>query len=171
MQGQVDQAFCHNMYPREIDTGNGTQNLNLSLNWALPPSAATAREMTMRSPRDFIYTVDITHNHAVAWLRERERAKDSDRPFFLYVAFTVPHAGGWGHAPDSPTQGAPVPSDEPYGQRTWPEVERDHAAVVTYMDSKVGSLMAELELLKLDNATLVVFARDPCHTSGPQSST
>ena len=29
--GQVDQNLCHNMYPRKIDVGNGTRNLNLSL--------------------------------------------------------------------------------------------------------------------------------------------
>ena len=30
---------------------------------------------------------------------------------FVDQAFTVPHAGGWGHAPGTPESGAPVPSD------------------------------------------------------------
>ena len=27
--GQVDQALCHNMYPRAIDSGNSTRNVPL----------------------------------------------------------------------------------------------------------------------------------------------
>ena len=55
--GQVDQNLCHNMYPRYIDVGNGTQNLNLTRNWAVPPSAAAAREACMAAPHAFNYTV------------------------------------------------------------------------------------------------------------------
>ena len=32
--GQVDQGLCHNMYPRFIDEGNATLNVNLTHNWA-----------------------------------------------------------------------------------------------------------------------------------------
>ena len=118
--------------------------------------------------------VDITHEHALHWLRGRaggEGAAQHAQPFFLYVAFTVPHAGGWGHAPDGwgptdgclpdacPEQGAPVPTDGEYASRSaWPEVERDHAAVVTYLDGKVGELMSTLEELELEESTLVIFA-------------
>jgi arylsulfatase A len=31
--GQVNQGFCHNMYPHFIDQGNATMNVNLTLNW------------------------------------------------------------------------------------------------------------------------------------------
>lgn len=82
-------------------------------------------------------------------------------PFYLYEAFTVPHAGGWGHAPSSPESGAPVPSDGHYAnQSAWPEVERDHAAVITYLDNYVGQLMALLERLNIDKETIVFFASD-----------
>ena len=101
---------------------------------------------TPRTPQ-----VDITHEHALQWLRGRaggEGAAQHSPPFFLYVAFTVPHAGGWGHEPDAPEQGAPVPTDGEYASRSaWPEVERDHAAVVTYLDAKFGELMGTLEAL------------------------
>jgi hypothetical protein len=114
---------------------------------------------TPRTPQ-----VDITHEHALQWLRGRaggEGAAQHTQPFFLYVAFTVPHAGGWGHAPDAPEQGAPVPTDGEYASRSvWPEVERDHAAVVSYLDAKVGELMGALEALGLEERTLVIFASD-----------
>ena len=114
---------------------------------------------TPRTPQ-----VDITHEHALQWLRGRaggEGAAQHSQPFFLYVAFTVPHAGGWGHTPIGPEHGAPVPTDGEYASRSeWPEVERDHAAVVTYLDAKVGELMGALEALKLEERTLVIFASD-----------
>lgn len=114
---------------------------------------------TPRTPQ-----VDITHEHALQWLRGRaggEGAAQHTQPFFLYVAFTVPHAGGWGHTPDAPEQGAPVPTDGEYASRSaWPVVERDHAAVVTYLDAKVGELMSALEALELEESTLVIFASD-----------
>ena len=34
--------------------------------------------------------------------------------------------------------GAPVPTDGQYGNKSsWPEVERDHAATITYLDAYV----------------------------------
>ena len=75
--GQVSQGLCHNMYPRMIDQGAGTQNLNLSANWLIPPAAKDARAACMAAPERFNYTVDITHAHSVAWIRDhvaRQRA-------------------------------------------------------------------------------------------------
>jgi arylsulfatase A-like enzyme len=133
--GQVDQGLCHNMYPRKIDTGNGTQNLNLSLNWAIPSTPTDARTACMANPDKFNFTVDITHQHSMSWLeahvsqqKKCTQAGQARVPFYLYEAFTVPHAGGWGHAPTQPESGAPVPTDGQYANHTtWPTVERDHA--------------------------------------------
>ena len=122
----------------------------------------------MHNTMHYILQVDTTHEQALRWLRGRA---GKAQPFFLYVAFTVPHAGGWGHAPSNPEQGAPVPTEGEYAARTeWPEVERDHAAVVTYLDGKVGELMSTLEELKLEESTLVSFASDNgAHLEGGHS--
>ena len=66
----MNQAYCHNMYPRKIDSGNATQNLNLSLNWKLPASPHAARAACMASPSEYNYTVDITHEQSLAWMRQ-----------------------------------------------------------------------------------------------------
>ena len=43
--------------------------------------------------------------------------------------------------------GAPVPTDGEYANHSdWPEVERDHAAVITYLDAYVGEMIALLEV-------------------------
>ena len=168
--GQVDQSLCHNMYPRYIDFGNETGNVNLTKNWKVPGSAPEARAACMKNPDKFSYTVDITSQQSIAWIKlqaKRQRAEAMEesekmsRPFFLYQAFTIPHAGGWGHAPNKPEEGAPVPSDGEYASRSeWPEVERDHAAVVSYLDARVGELMETLKSEGVDNSTIVFFASD-----------
>ena len=57
--------------------------------------------------------------------------------------------------------GAPVPSDGQYVNKTsWPEVERDHAAVVSYLDNYVGDLVALLDETGISNDTIVFFASD-----------
>lgn len=57
--------------------------------------------------------------------------------------------------------GAPVPSNGQYADQTaWPEVERDHASVITYMDKCVGKLMSLLNLLRIAHETVVFFASD-----------
>ena len=57
------------MYPRRVDTGNGTQNVNLSLNWAIPSDHEAARKACMANPDHFNYTVDITHQHSMVRLK------------------------------------------------------------------------------------------------------
>ena len=53
-----------------------------------------------------------------------EEVAEAPVPFFLYLSYTVPHAGGWGDAPSSPEDGNPVPSDLGYGNHSWPAVEK-----------------------------------------------
>ena len=157
------------MYPRKIDTGAGQQNVNLSLNWAIPADAAAARTACMAHPASFNYTVDITHHNSLEWLRnhveaqkqqqQQQQQQREKQPFFLYEAFTVPHAGGWDHAPGTAESGAPVPTDGTYASHTaWPEVERDHAAVITYLDGYVGELVAEVKALGIEEDTVIFFA-------------
>lgn len=56
--------------------------------------------------------------------------------------------------------GAPVPSDLQYAQQAWPDVEKDHAAVISYLDKYVGDVFATLQRLGHDDDTLVLFASD-----------
>merc|ERR1719188_887319 len=101
------------------------------------------------------------------WLEKEAKGQD---PFFLYLSFTIPHAGGWGDAPATPEQGAPVPSDLQYADESWPDVEKDHAAVITYLDGKVGDLMYRLKKLGVDDNTIVFFATDNgAHLEGGHS--
>ena len=141
--GQVSQGLCHNMYPRHIDQGKGQLNFALFGNFA-----NKSRDLCMENPERYNYTIDVFHDAAMAWLEEVSKAPGP--PFFLYMSYTIPHAGGWGDYPKMPESGQPVPLDMGYTDRTWPSVERDHAATVSYMDLKIGQLMKHLQTLGID---------------------
>ena len=149
-RGDPNQAQCHNMYPTYLV--DDTSTLPLPLN-----TKNKSRSLCMAHPQDYNYTTDVFTDAALHWLHS-ERLPT--KPFFLYIAYTVPHAGGWGSAPSSPEQGSPVPSDLQYADRDWPEVERDHAASVTYLDLKLGRVLDGLDTLGLSTSTAVFFASD-----------
>ena len=163
--GQVSQSECHNMYPKSIDFGTGTSNFPLPLN----AKNIRSRENCMANPEEYNYTVDITQSRSLSWLKKTVSESRSE-PFFLYMSFTVPHAGGWGSPPNNPESGAPVPSDGQYADESWPDVEKDHAAVITYLDQYVGETMATLQSLGVDEDTVVFFASDNgAHLEGGHS--
>jgi len=89
-------------------------------------------------------------------------AENRDRPFFLYLAFTIPHAelaapedsmaAFRGKFPEKPFPG------QHYGAQPTPRAA--FAAMVTRMDRAVGRLVALLQELGLDDHTLVLFSSD-----------
>ena len=81
---------------------------------------------------------------------QRHRAE----PFFLYVAYDAPH---------SPYT---APDFGPYANRQgWADDEKTYAAMIHYLDQGIGTLMATLKALHLDEDTIVFFASD----NGPRS--
>jgi len=82
---------------------------------------------------------------------------NAQRPFFLYLAYTLPH---WSDYPADSPESQIVPSDEPYSNEDWPQVEKNYAAMVTLLDRHVGELMALLGELGLDSNTLVIVTSD-----------
>jgi len=56
--GQVDQGLCHNMYPRFIDSGNLTQNVNLTGNWAIPSVITHPEQNLNRNQKSDLFKYD-----------------------------------------------------------------------------------------------------------------
>ncbi len=162
--GQPNQLYCHNMYPTHWTVGEREETLPLNM------KNNRTRDACMSDPSAYNYTTDLFADAAISWLRAkrgRDEARRSDanaeppKPFFAYLSFTVPHAGGWSGGVEAPEQGQPVPTDMGYGARTdWPVVERDHAASVSYLDLKLGEVLAALKSSGLDETTAVFFASD-----------
>lgn len=108
---------------------------------------------------------DVFVNATVEFLRNSSK---SAAPFFLFVSFTSPHAGGVGTNEET---GIPAPYDTPqYTNQSWPHVEKDFASVVTIQDQQVGQIVKELDSLGLGNNTVVFFASDNgAHNEGGHS--
>lgn len=92
------------------------------------------------------YSHDLLAEEALAFVRRS--AQNPQQPFFLYLAFTIPHAK------------IQVPDLAPYADAPWSESVKKLAAMYTRMDRDVGRLMALLRETKIDENTLVFFASD-----------
>ena len=80
------------------------------------------------------------------------------RPFFLYLAYTIPHANN--EEDQRSGNGMQVPTDAPYSAEQWPQPEKNKAAMITRMDADIGRLMEKLKELKIDDNTVVFFTSD-----------
>jgi arylsulfatase A-like enzyme len=80
------------------------------------------------------------------------------RPVFLYLSYIIPHANN--EEGQRSGNGMQVPSDEPYSKESWPQVEKNKAAMITRMDKDIGKVMEMLQKFKLDENTVVFFASD-----------
>jgi arylsulfatase A len=116
------------------------------------------------------YSHDLIANEAMNFVKANK-----DRPFFLYVPFTIPHValqvpedslaeyrGKW---PDPPYAG-----DKGYFPH--PNPRACYAGMVTRMDRDVGRIMSLLKELKLEDNTIVMFTSDngPTFNGGSDSA-
>jgi arylsulfatase A-like enzyme len=82
------------------------------------------------------------------------------KPFFLYLAYTIPHANNEEGARSGNGMEVPGEAVAPYASQPWPQVEKNKAAMITRLDRDVGRLMAKLKDLKIEDDTIVVFTSD-----------
>ncbi|MBB6479452.1 arylsulfatase [Spirochaeta isovalerica] len=89
------------------------------------------------------YTHDLFTEKALSWIEE-----ERDAPFFLYLAYTIPHAA------------LQVPDLEPYQEKDWPENMKKYAAMITRMDRDIGKILSKLKEQGIDKKTLILFSSD-----------
>jgi arylsulfatase A-like enzyme len=131
--GYLDQVHAHNYYPASLWRNDHALSLEGNQNGG-------------RSE----YSHDLFTREAVSFLR-----LNKDRPFFLYLAFTIPHANN-----ERKDQGMEVPDNSPYGAEDWPPAEKNKAAMITRLDRDIGRIMAELRANGLDRNTIIFFSSD-----------
>lgn len=85
-------------------------------------------------------------------------SKNQSQPFFLYWSLIIPHANN--ERTREVGDGAHVPDYGPYAKMDWPDQDKGQAAMITRMDSYVGRMLDQLELLGLAENTLVIFTSD-----------
>src|SRR5262249_35125145 len=139
--GYLNQVHAHNYYPDYL--WRNQEKVPLVGN-VVTNGVASQRAQ---------YSHDLFTREALAFVEEH-RAK----PFFLYLAYTIPHANNErGRAEGN---GMEVPSDAPYTDKPWPQVEKNHAAMITRLDADVGRLMTRLKELGLEETTIIFFSSD-----------
>lgn len=149
--GYLCQGMAHTYYPPYLWRDDRQEPLDGN-----PPYSYGQKAVIELSGK--IYSHDVMADDALNWVREHK-----DSPFFLYLAFTIPHVslqvpedslaeyrGKW---PETP-----VTNSKHYANHPTPRAA--YAAMITRMDRDVGRLMRLLDELKLDDDTLVFFASD-----------
>ncbi len=106
------------------------------------------------------YSHDLMTEKAILFIE-----RNKDRPFFLYMPYTIPHAElkvpddeiiehyqslGW---PETPH-----PDGQHYGAQETPHAA--FAAMITRMDRDIGSVMQRVKKLGLDEDTVIMFSSD-----------
>jgi uncharacterized sulfatase len=96
------------------------------------------------------YAHDFLAKDSLKFVRDHK-----NKPFFLYLAFTIPHAND-----EAGDKGMEVPDLGEYASLDWPDPQKAHAAMITRMDGDIGRLLALVRELKIDDNTLVIFSSD-----------
>jgi len=131
--GYLDQVHAHNYYPEFLWRNERQWQMRGNLNGQKSD-----------------YSPDWFTRAATNFMRVNQR-----HPFFLYLAYTIPHANN-----ELKDKGMEVPSDVPYSKEDWPQQEKNKAAMITRLDSDVGKLLEKLKQLKLDQDTVIFFSSD-----------
>jgi arylsulfatase A-like enzyme len=155
--GFLNQTHAHNHYPSFL-WKNGER---VPLPNDLVPVGTV--EGVGYATKRVAYADDLFFDEARDFI-DRSRA----RPFFLYLALTVPHANN--ERSKELGDGQEVPDYGIYADKPWSDAQKGQAAMITRMDARIGELMAQLKKLGLDGKTLVIFTSDngPHKEGGPK---
>jgi arylsulfatase A-like enzyme len=140
--GYLNQRHAHNYYPDYLWRNEEKVSLPNEVRPVNPPGGVATKRVE--------YSHDLFSQEALDFVEKHKK-----EPFFLYLAYTIPHANN----EDRPN-GMEVPSYGPYEKEDWPLPEKGYAAMITRMDADVGRLMVRLKALGLDKKTIVFFSSD-----------
>jgi arylsulfatase A-like enzyme len=99
------------------------------------------------------YSHDLVTDEALDFV-----SRHHDAPFFLYLAYTIPHANNEGGRATG--DGMEVPDYGIYADKDWKDPQKGHAAMITRMDRDIGRLMALLDQHGIAENTVVFFSSD-----------
>lgn len=103
-----------------------------------------------------IYTPDLLTKAALYFVKANQPDQfNRYRPFFLMLNYNVPGTGS-----------GPVPTDAPFSNESWPQPEKNKAAMIARLDGYIGQLLEQLQKLRMTNNTVIFFTSD----TGPQPS-
>ncbi len=142
--GYLNQAHAHNYYPEYLWRTEHKEPIDGNVE---------SKEHQGVSEKRGAYSNDLFTREALTFI---ERAREG--PFFLYLAYTIPHANNERGGAEG--DGMEVPDYGPYDDKGWRSPEKGHAAMITRMDRDIGTLFQKLQALGLDQHTIVFFTSD-----------
>jgi len=157
--GYLNQRHAHNHFPEFLIRNSEIVRLR---NITDPVYTAQRKEKGLPDDGSGWATpegrIDYAHSlFAQEALNYIGKAK-ANEPFFLYLAFNVPHANnegtrGTGNGQDIPDHGI-------YSDKDWPDPDKGQAAMITLMDRDIGRIVTLLQQKKIAENTLVIFTSD-----------
>lgn len=141
--GYLNQRHAHNYWPTFLYRGEERVSLANVMEKQDRVGAGVATKKVQ-------YSHDLFAEEALRFV-ETQREK----PFFLYLALTIPHANN-----EARRKGMEVPDLGEYADKDWPEPQKGHAAMISRMDRDVGRLLDKLREVGIDGETLVIFTSD-----------
>jgi len=148
--GYLNQIRAHNSYPDYLWRNEEKVPLDNEIE-IIQDTYARGIGSVARNKKT--HSHDLFTKEAINFI---ENNKDSS--FFLYLAYTIPHANNEGIPMGQ--IGMEVPDLGIYKDKDWPEAQKAHAAMITYLDKDVGALLAKVRSLGIDQQTLVIFTSD-----------
>lgn len=150
--GYLDHVRAHGFYPPYLFGDRGMADLDGNTRSDCGKSGEPETEATHLERWDMkgkaVYSQDIFMDSILAFMGEHK-----DRPFFLYFPTQLPHG---------PVSVPEVHPDFANDQRLT-QIEKEYASMVKMLDDHVGKIMQELQNLKIDDHTLVIFTSDNGH--------
>jgi arylsulfatase A-like enzyme len=141
--GYLNQTHAHNYYPTFLYRNEE----RVKLRNEVPKEGDVGQGVATKK---IDYSHDLIAEEALAFVK-----KHRDHPFFLYLAFTTPHANN-----EAGKEGMEVPELGEYKDLDWPGQQRQHAAMITRMDADVGRHLRLLRDLNLDEKTVIFLSSD-----------
>ncbi len=157
--GYLNQRHAHNHYPEFLIRNSAIVKLR---NITDPAYTALRKEKGLPNDGAGWATpegrIDYAHGLFAQEALDYIGKTKPNEPFFLYLAFNIPHANNEGTRGTG--NGQDVPDHGIYSDKDWPEPDKGQAAMITLMDRDIGRILTLLEQKKIAGNTLVIFTSD-----------
>lgn len=167
--GFISQSYAHFFYPERI--WKNTERIEIPQNYQSEGIRTKGRYTD--KVKNGLYIHDEFTREALSFIRTNK-----DRPFFLYLPYTIPHIElvvppddpmlaeykkefetlPWESSAKKPAGGSAF--YDGYGYCSTDHARATLAAMISRVDREIGSIFALLKELNLDENTLVMFASD-----------
>jgi arylsulfatase A-like enzyme len=154
--GYINMFHAHNFYP-EFLYENGEKvmlnNKTMRINGEIPWETDSVNEGRGVAEVRNEYVHDLFDQKALEFIE-----KNRNNPFFLYLAYNVPHANN-----EKTDDGMEVDDYYEFAGNDWPQPEKGFAAMIRNLDNSVELIRSKLQELNIDKNTLIIF----CSDNGP----